>query len=463
MPGIDNPSGATSALDAGALVIARKASGLYLFTDLDETDQEVIDRLNGGLKAQLGSSLIADTNTPTVYPALGHKCWTVPGVGGEYVAVASTIYNADADYLEIAAKAYIPETPPASNGTCLGGFTQSSRAMLRVLDDWTLEFRVLDAAAAVMGDFTVQLDENLVLQRWFWVKARITRSTGAIQYWISYESDVDQEDAVTWIDLGSGGSAGAGNDFRTPTVDRVIGKQSTSTANGAVSVACIRFLVGDAVDIEDTFNLADTDQDSVAWPTNTTLESTDDTGAKAFLQKADQAVTQFDGDDDYVELPIEQLPVLTANTGKFTVLVLLHQHGTPNSFGYMWGADNGSIGVALRFNSAASNPQILVRGSTSTFTHTDATATIAAQSIEAVAAVFDEGTAAAYVHGDGLATPTSYTAIGEVALPAGHRLSARTDSVTRTVDAEYYAVVLFNDALTEGELDNVSTFLKALI
>ncbi len=182
------------------------------------------------------------------------------------------------------------------------------------------------------------------------------------------------------------------------------------------------------------------------------------TGLKTTLVTS--SVDVFDGSDDYWQLPDSATPTWTATTGEYTAVMLGRWHDDPGGFKRYFSSETSSnIPWAVQ-TTGSETFYCRAEGSTAPAS-TSQTTSIPYGDLYVVAGVIDDGTMAVFSDVDGLGSPTSITGIGSFTHQAP-RIGAQAFNGASALESETFATLVFDRALSETELDDLSAYLKSV-
>lgn len=170
-------------------------------------------------------------------------------------------------------------------------------------------------------------------------------------------------------------------------------------------------------------------------------------------------LAMLDGTDDYLRLRAGDTPNTTATTGAYTVAVLFKPTGLggSGSTARLFSSGAFASGLTLYRNITTTNIIALVGGASAV--HTAVTGiTMTVGSIAMAAAVHDTGNLYCYTTESGLSAGVSTAGVG-VITHATPNVGSLATSVANPLTGEVFAVVTWSRALTQVELDAVSSYL----
>jgi hypothetical protein len=381
--------------------------------------QQFPSRINPADIAVLGSTTGADTNDPLYLAHTGEHYVFLSGVAGNHFTTPSTAALQITGDIDLRAEAALDnwassvQTLVAKYGT-----TGNQRSYwLRVAASGVLELVFSsDGTNPIFAVSTVATGFAAGTRRW--VRATLDVDDGAGNRVVQFFTSTD---GVTWTQLGTTVTTAGTTSIFAGTSSLSVGATVESESNrltGNVYAAEVRNGINGTVVASfnpnrDINTAGNPDAGQTSWVSatgETWTVNRSATGRKTAV--VTRSVWQFDGSDDYIQLPAADTPTFTATTGKHTVIVAGRFHAAGTAFHRIWSSESATnVGAHLTLWGSGSREIRSVTGGSTSLSRALGTYTDSAMWV--VAFVQDDGNVRGYLNGT-LSANTSTTGVGTV-------------------------------------------------
>lgn len=453
---------------AGLTIINDRAAGFFV---IDEDAQEYDNKVPSTSDSMvLGSTTGADSNDPALYSAFDRGNIRINDAGNDnYFSVPDESALDITGDIDIRVEVALDEYNTGASQDLMSKFrlTGNQRSwLLRVNSSGYLQLFWSPTGAGITGatspSSTVRPSTVFADGERGWLRATLDVDNGSSQNEVKYYTSTD---GSSWTQLGTTITASGTTSIYNSTAEVWVGAYDGSSVSGQGHY--FRAQVYDGIDGTKELDIdVHTDnsagsQDTFTATTGQTVTLTRPTsGLKTVFIPANKFIAQTDGVDDYLALPTDCTPTFTATTGEYSFLVSLRQFRQPGSVNTIFSSESAHP-RGLAVYSTAGDLVVRVGGDGGNSTRTQV-GSVADGSVITVGGVVDDGLLAGYSHSDGLTTTSSIGAVGTI-VHNDVRVAMRAFVASLGSDIDVFSVAVFQDALTEEELDDVSDYMESLI